>query len=118
VDEMGGDPGTVWQLQVSIEPGFQLYVAGEFTHFGDVPRHGIARLYPNGAPDPKFDPGLGADGPIYAVTMQPDGKIIIVGAFQHFGEVARNGIARLNPDGSVDGTFDPGDGANDAIYAA
>jgi hypothetical protein len=31
--------------------------------------------------------------------------------------VARNRIARLNADGSLDGTFDPGTGADDSVYA-
>jgi uncharacterized delta-60 repeat protein len=39
---------------------------------------------------------------------QPDGKIIIGGEFSTVRGAARNGIARLNTDGTVDRTFDPG----------
>ena len=44
------------------------------------------------------------------VALQSDGKIIIAGLFTSFKDVARNHIARLNPDGSLDLTFNPGTG--------
>ncbi len=61
-----------------------------------------------------FDPG--SNGYIYAVAVQPDGKILIGGDFTLLGcpgncgptAIARNGIARLNVDGTVDATFNPG----------
>src|SRR5437867_3292553 len=61
--------------------------------------------------DPSFDPGTGADDVVYAITLQPDGKIIIGGSFSHYNGISRNNIARLNPDGSLDASFDPGTGA-------
>jgi uncharacterized delta-60 repeat protein len=66
-----------------------------------------------GAVDPTFNPGDGADGNVYEIVIQPDGKIIAVGAFTAFNGIARTGIVRLNPNGSVDPTFNPGiDGAD------
>ena len=58
-----------------------------------------------------FDPG--ANGVIYAMAVQPDGKIIVGGQFSLLGGGGTgvfplNRIARLNPDGSVDGSFNPG----------
>jgi uncharacterized delta-60 repeat protein len=41
------------------------------------------------------------------VAVQPDGKIIIAGEFTVVGKYGRNFIARLNPDGTVDTTFNP-----------
>ena len=57
-----------------------------------------------------FDPN--ANGPIYVVVVQPDGKILIGGQFRTLspnggGVVTRNHIARLNPDGTLDAAFDP-----------
>ena len=57
-----------------------------------------------------------ANSYIYAVAVQPDGKVLVGGDFWMFGcapgcgpsSVARNYIARLNADGSVDATFNPG----------
>ena len=52
-----------------------------------------------------FDPN--ANDVVYAVAVQADGKILIGGAFTTVMGVARNNIARLNADGTVDSTFNP-----------
>src|ERR1043166_9040490 len=57
-----------------------------------------------------FDPN--ANGPVFAIVVQPDGKILIGGDFTTLSpnggaEVFRNHIARLNPDGTLDTGFDP-----------
>ena len=59
--------------------------------------------------DPTFDAGavtsgFGSSG-IRAVALQPDGKILVGGLFDTIGGVTRVGLARLNADGTVDGTF-------------
>jgi uncharacterized delta-60 repeat protein len=46
------------------------------------------------------------------LALQPDGKVVLIGNFAKFNGTARNGIARLNADGSLDTSFDPGDAAN------
>ncbi len=38
-------------------------------------------------------------------TLQPDGKILTYGNFQVVNGEVKNGIARLNSDGSVDNSF-------------
>jgi uncharacterized delta-60 repeat protein len=65
-----------------------------------------------------FDPN--ADGLIRVVVVQPDGKILIGGDFTTLSPnggtaVARNRIARLNPDGTLDTGFNPN--ANNSVYA-
>ena len=51
----------------------------------------------------------GADLPIVlALALQPDGKIIIGGAFTAINGAPRYYIARLNPDGTVDNSFQNG----------
>src|SRR5438876_8579062 len=51
-----------------------------------------------------FDPN--ANGAVYVVVVQPDGKILIGGDFTTVLGVARNYIARLNPNGTLD-AFNP-----------
>jgi uncharacterized delta-60 repeat protein len=46
-----------------------------------------------------------ANNTVYSVLTQPDGKILIGGAFTSVGGVPRNGLARLFPDGKLDTTF-------------
>ena len=60
-----------------------------------------------------FDPDV--DGNVYAVALQPDGKLIVAGQFSSIGGAARSNLARLNLDGSVDAAFNPG--ANGAVRA-
>jgi uncharacterized delta-60 repeat protein len=65
-----------------------------------------------------FDPN--ANGPIRIVVVQPDGKILLGGDFTTLSPnggaaVARNNIARLNADGTLDTAFNPN--ANDSVLA-
>ena len=56
--------------------------------------------------DLAFDPGALVSPPSNTqLTVQPDGKIILVGAFTALQETSRNRIARLNSDGSLDTSF-------------
>lgn len=50
---------------------------------------------------------LNADGDVTAAAVQPDGKILIAGNFTMIGTASRNYIARLEPNGALDTTFDP-----------
>ena len=52
-------------------------------------------------------------GLVLAIALQPDGKVLIGGYFSLVDGVARNNIARLNADGSLDRTWNPG--ANNAV---
>ncbi len=49
-----------------------------------------------------------ADGTVTVVLPQADGKILVGGSFSTLGGQLRNNIGRLNADGSVDASFDPG----------
>lgn len=48
-----------------------------------------------------------ADGLVGAIAIQPDGKILLAGAFTYIDGQYRNRLARLNPDGTMDNGFDP-----------
>ena len=71
---------------------------------------GMVRLSANGSLDGSFDPTIVAYGPIYSVVLQPDGTALIGGGFTAVNGTNRNGIARLNVNGSLDDTFTPGAG--------
>ena len=75
--------------------------------------------------------GVGPDNAVYAMALQEDGKIVIGGDFTQITAlvtnattkvvsskfVSRTRIARLNQDGSLDESFDPGYGANDTVLS-
>ena len=93
-------------------------IGGAFTSFNGTSRNGIARLNANGSLDSTFLNGLsGADGTVWAVAVQPDGKVLIGGDFTHVNGTACNYIARLNTDGSLDATFNPGTNFDNPVYA-
>lgn len=63
-----------------------------------------------GSLDPSFDPLGGFNDQVMDMVVQPDGKIVCVGQFSSYRGVASSCIARLNPDGSLDATFNVGTG--------
>ena len=88
----------------------KILAAGNFTSIGGQPRRGIARLDATTGLADSFDPKPNND--LRSIVVQPDGRILAGGYFTTLspnggGPVARNFIARLNPDGSLDPTFDP-----------
>ncbi len=108
-----GADGTVFA--VALQPDGKIVVAGDFNRLNQVERNRIARLNPDGSVDPTFNPGAGPNTGIRCLALQPDGKILIGGIFTSVNGVARNRIARLKQDGSVDTSFDPGEGANEVV---
>jgi len=68
------------------------------------------RLESDGDLDAGFNAAIGDFGKIYAMARQPDGKLIISGIFTSVNGTARNSIARVNADGTLDPTFNSGTG--------
>ena len=64
-----------------------------------------------------FGNGDGANHPINSIALQPDGKVLIGGQFTSYNGTSRNYIARLNADGSLDASFNPGVGASSFVYS-
>jgi len=62
--------------------------------------------------DLSFNPTLNTGAVVYAVALQPNGQILIGGAFNSIGNVTVSNVARLNPDGTLDPTFNPGSAAD------
>lgn len=100
---------------IEVQPDGKILVGGAFVAFNGTNRMCIARLNTNGTLDTSFNPGTGADYTIKSIVLQSDGKIIIGGAFSKYNGVSRNGVARLNSDGSLDTTFNPGSGINGTV---
>ena len=97
---------------VALAPSSKTYVGGAFTAYAGTARARIARLNNDGTLDTGFNPGSGFDGDVYCLAVQDDGKVLVGGVFSNFNGTSRNGIARLNTDGSLDLGFDPGSGTN------
>jgi uncharacterized delta-60 repeat protein len=86
----------------------KMIVGGSFSTVGGVARVGIARLQANGTLDTGFNPNAGAVAASMAtVAIQSDGRILVGGSFNAIGAVWRESLARIEPDGTVDLSFDP-----------
>ena len=102
-------------LAVVVQLDGKILIGGSFTTLspnggGAVTRNRIARLNPDGTLDTAFNPNANSD--VNAIALQADGKILMGGFFTTLSPnggapVTRNRIARLNPDGTLDTTFDP-----------
>lgn len=92
---------------VALQPDGKILIGGNFTAYDGVPRKSIARLNANGSLDTSFDPFQGPSGNVLGLAVQPDGRVVIVGIFSAVNGVPRRNVARLNADGSLDGSFDP-----------
>ena len=95
-------------------PAGRILVCGSFRQVGRLPRSSIAQINADGSLDEGFNQSdvFSSMGQfpiaISQCALQPDGKILAVGNFTSVGGFARNGVVRLNQDGSVDPSFDMG----------
>lgn len=91
---------------VATQPDGKFVIAGNFDHVNGVPRPRIARVNADGTLDTSFSPGSSGFNAIpLGLAIQPDGKILVIGNFSTYEGVSRVSIARLDPDGALDTTF-------------
>ncbi len=96
----------------SVQNDDKIIIGGWFISYDGVNRNYIARLNADGSLDSTFNVGAGFDYIVYTSTIQSDGKIVVGGDFDTFNGDSLNNIARLNTDGSLDTTFNPGSGTD------
>ena len=85
----------------------RVLIAGGFGTVGGAQRQGVARLNADGSLDSSFHPTPGVAGVVTCLAVDGAGKILVGGQFTSVNGAPRKGLARLNPDGSLDSTFDP-----------
>jgi uncharacterized delta-60 repeat protein len=99
---------------IAVQPDGKILVGGTFTTYNGTAINRLARLNADGSLDATFNPGTGASSTVLAFALQPDGKILMGGAFTSYNGTAANYITRLNADGSIDATF-TGTGASSTV---
>lgn len=105
--------GVIYSL--ALQANGSIVIGGSFTNYNGSNVTRIARILPDGNLDSTFVTGTGANGIIYALQIQSNGKIIVGGSFTLFNEILSNKIIRLNADGSNDITFVTGTGFDNDI---
>lgn len=99
-----------------IQNNGKIIIGGSFIFFNGISKNRIVRLNSDGSIDNTFNIGYGANDIVRNAIIQTDGKIIIGGDFTTYNGTARNRIARINVDGTLDSSFNPGLGADNSVY--
>ncbi|GAA4310503.1 DUF5008 domain-containing protein [Compostibacter hankyongensis] len=99
-------------------PDGKLLIAGNFTKYNGQTANRIARLNADGTLDGGFRPNGGADWAINDIEPLPDGRFLLVGAFNAYDGHAAIHVVRINADGSYDPGFDVGKGPDGFVYKA
>ena len=94
---------------VTMQTNGQILIGGAFTIAGSPSRINLARLNHDGGLDTNFNAGTAVDvGPVASIAVQPDGKVLAAGSFYSSTGIVPAYIARLNTNGTVDRSFNPG----------
>jgi len=103
---------------IVVQPQGGVIVGGVFSQADEFETMNLARYNADGSIDKGFGGGsgmAGANGAVYALAVQPDGKIVIGGDFNTVFGQPRRSFARINPDNTLDGPVVPQNALNGTI---
>ncbi len=100
-------------------------IGGEFNTVHSTNRNRLARLLPDGLldvsfrahPRENFSPTNGPNDTVFALALQPDGKVVAGGAFTAVNGTATKRVARFLGDGTQEAAFSVGEGPDGPVYA-
>jgi uncharacterized delta-60 repeat protein/uncharacterized repeat protein (TIGR01451 family) len=109
-------------LTTAIQPDGKILAGGQFTSFNGISKNGLVRLNADGSIDNSFNIGTGVynsaspqNFAVQSMVAFSNGKILVGGYFDSFNGTPKNGLVCLNPDGSIDNTFNIGFGPNNPV---
>jgi uncharacterized delta-60 repeat protein len=106
---------TAFVNDILVLPDGKILLGGIFiTNTNPATAQSVIRLNADGSLDSGFS-GFSANSNVNRLIRQPDGKIIVGGAFSLVAGQSRNRITRLNADGTLDNSFNVGTGANGVV---
>ena len=93
-----GTSGIIYSIVLQSDE--KIVLGGFFTNFNGTTVARVTRLNANGTLDTAFNTntGSGASDAVNAISIQPDGKIVVGGDFSTFNGVSRSRIARIGGD--------------------
>jgi len=108
-----GSAANSWAFRVATQSDGKIIVTGDFTTWNGATVNRIVRLNADGTRDATFTTNVGSAANSYphALAVQPDGKILVGGAFTTWNGTTVNGIVRLNTDGTRDTAFNTSTGS-------
>lgn len=98
-------------------PDENIICTGGFSMYNDYFVSGLVRLDSNSAYVPSFPYQTGANSTVYAITTQPDNKVLLGGSFTRYNGAYANGVVRINTNGTIDTTFEVGAGMYKTLNA-
>jgi uncharacterized delta-60 repeat protein len=111
LDSSFSSAASSWVYCLALQPDGKIVAGGVFTMLDNQTRWCIGRLNTDGTLDAGFNPNTNATNPkdlVYCLALQADGKVLVGGRFNALGGQPRNYLGRVNPNGSLDETFNPG----------
>ena len=103
---------------ITVQSDGKIVVGGFFSGYQGEAASGLVRLNSDGSRDTTFDVGgAGVDGSVEAIVQQPDGKLLIGGAFTTYQGDPHPDLVRVLPDGTADPSFSLGSGFTDQVSA-
>jgi uncharacterized delta-60 repeat protein len=100
---------------IAVQNDGKILVGGTFTSYNGTSRNRIIRLNSDGTIDSSFSIGIGVNSSVFSMVVQGDGKILVGGNFNNYNGTPRNGIIRLNSDGTIDNNFSIGTGFSNTV---
>lgn len=111
-----GDGANDRVLALALRPDGRILVGGEFTSFDFGFTRRITQLLPNGNTDSSFLNTIeGTNGPVKTLALLPDGDVMLGGDFSSYDNATHNRLVRINPNGTVDNSFNAGAGPDDSV---
>lgn len=95
---------------VAMQPDGKIIVGGQFTTFSGSSVNRLVRVNSNGTRDLTFNVGTGLDGNVQVngIKVDANGIIYCVGSFLTYSGSNSRGIVAINPDGTINQTFNLG----------
>ena len=95
---------------IAVQYDYSILVGGDFTDYKlPLNRDYFIRLLADGNLDTAFcanaSDGSQFDNTVHTIVVQPDDKILVGGEFTNYKTPGRNGLIRLNSDGTLDTAF-------------
>jgi uncharacterized delta-60 repeat protein len=94
------------------------FIGGLFSAYFQNNQPFFRVLTNSGSISSSFNQGTGFNSAVLTATTQSDGKLIMCGTFTIYSGSLYNRIIRLNPDGTVDTTFNIGSGSNGTVFTS
>lgn len=95
----------------------KILMGGLFLTYSGSSSPYIVRVNTNGTRDTTFNVGTGFTGTPNAITMQSDGKFIVVGNMTNYSGSSITRILRINTNGTRDLTYNSGTGLSNTAYS-